>query len=108
MQECGECTECCTAFPVVELKKPAGKACTFSDKGCKIYDSRPQSCKDCLCAWITQPSVGKELRPDRCGVIFERIGDSTMLATIVGPINKHIHGQILSFKQQGYEVRVNR
>jgi hypothetical protein len=52
--------------------------------------------------------VGAELRPDKCGVIFEKAAEGVMLATITGDMNKYISGQIRSFKQQGYQVRVRK
>ena len=101
--ECGECTACCTAFPVKELKKPIATECDYADEGCKIYNDRPQSCQDCLCAWITQPVAVLELRPDKCGVIFERNKD-IMIGTVIGPITPIIQGQIEDFKKQGFKV----
>ena len=108
MQICGECIECCTAFPVVELNKPAGAPCVFADKGCKIYANRPQSCKDCWCAWVTQPEIGIELRPDKCGVIFEKVAENVMVATVVGSITKYALWQITSFKKQNYKVLIKK
>lgn len=100
---CGTCTECCTAFPVVELDKKPWERCEYSDNGCRIYSLRPDSCKKCACAYFQMEHAGENLRPDKCGVIFERHFD-VMLGTIVGPIMPVVEGQIDFFKQEGFRV----
>lgn len=108
MQKCGGCIECCFAFRVVELKKEPFIECEHAEKGkgCKIYETRPQSCRDCNCAWITQSEVAGELRPDKCGVIFERINNA-IYGTIIGKISSTINGQLYAFKKQGFRVFIN-
>lgn len=106
MLECGECTECCTAFPVVEFDKPAWRRCDFCvGTTCIIYPTRPQSCKDCQCAYIQMEKCGLELRPDKCGIIFER-EHSTMVGTIVGRTTPLVKRQIEMFKKEGFMVRL--
>lgn len=104
MQECGGCTACCYAFPVIELEKPRFTKCKYANKQCNIYNVRPQSCRDCYCAWVTQPEVSEELRPDICGVIFEKVNGDTMLATILRKPTKAAVRQKQNFEQQGYRV----
>jgi hypothetical protein len=76
---CGTCTMCCRSLGVEELNKPAWTRCTHSRPGtahgCAIYADRPPSCQSYECAWhqtqqVTHPWP-PELRPDRCGVIFD-------------------------------------
>jgi len=105
--KCGECTECCNAFPVVELNKEAWEDCQYADNGCKIYNLRPNSCRKCECAYMQNPKVSQELRPDNCGVIFERL-DKTMVGTIIGPMSLAVKGQIRSFKNEGFRVLLQR
>ena len=106
--ECGGCTECCTAFPVVELNKDAWTVCDYADEGCKIYNARPQSCRDCYCAWITQPVVAPGMRPDKCGVIFEKVSDTVMVGTIIGEVDPRVKGQVNAFKSQGFRVLIQK
>lgn len=105
MSRCGECTRCCFAFPVVELSKPALAVCKHATvDGCSIYEERPESCRKCECAYIQMPwEVPLDLRPDRCGVIFERSG-GTMVGTVVGPISWLARGQVEAFKREGFHV----
>lgn len=71
---CGECTVCCEVLRVDELDKPAGLLCEHCDAGtgCTIYDKRFEICRTYQCLWL-QGVLGDrpELRPDRCGVLFQ-------------------------------------
>jgi hypothetical protein len=105
MSRCGDCALCCFAFPVVEIDKPAWTECSsVADGKCSIYEKRPESCRKCECAYIQMPwAVPADLRPDKCGVIFERAGD-IMLGTIVGPVSDVARGQVKAFKKEGFRV----
>ena len=56
---------------------------------------------------MQNPKVSQELRPDNCGVIFERL-DKTMVGTIIGPMSLAVKGQIRSFKNEGFRVLLQR
>jgi Fe-S-cluster containining protein len=46
--------------------------------GCRIYDARPQGCRDFDCQWLRGEIPGDEShRPDRLGVIFDGFRDAT-------------------------------
>ncbi len=81
--------------------------CEYADKGCNIYSVRPQSCRDCLCAWITQPKGTVELRPDQCGMIFTRKG-KIMVGTLIGKLTPAAIKQMDEFKEQGFHVIVQK
>ena len=72
--ECGECTACCKFLPINDgiLVKEENKLCTFCERGCTIYDERPESCVNFNCVYITD-GYDKSLRPDKTGVIFDKI-----------------------------------
>ena len=74
---CGNCTACCRVYNIPKFNKPAGKWCEHCaiGQGCKIYDDRPDVCRDFECLWLQSQSIpgavlGPELRPDRCKVVF--------------------------------------
>ena len=71
-KSCGECTMCCSALEIEELKKAAGPLCAncVSGGGCSIYANRPQVCRDFECEWLRQRHLTRPFRPDRIGVIF--------------------------------------
>jgi|GEM_PF-2184873 len=85
-RSCGECTACCTAYPILASEdffpeaKPAATPCKhLCATGCSIYDQRPPICKDFQCDYLdgTLGKDAEEWRPDRCGVILlsqQRLG----------------------------------
>lgn len=69
---CGECTLCCTLLNIPTMKSPAGLTCpACKNSQCSIYKNRPRECRDFSCLWLNNPVLGEELRPDKCGVLFE-------------------------------------
>lgn len=68
---CGDCTVCCMALDVEEIGKKAGKLCEHcTPKGCGIYETRFEVCRDFLCGWRVVPQLGDAWRPDRSGVLI--------------------------------------
>ncbi len=70
-RECAGCTACCTTNAIVELNKPTYKKCKYEcNKGCNIYESRPQSCRDFECLWLK--GYGDEKgKPNKIGLFIE-------------------------------------
>ena len=110
---CGGCTMCCKlpAAPA-PLNKPAGQWCQHCDKGegCRIYDGRPQGCRDFMCLWKIMPDFPEELRPDRCKVIWTMTEDGRAVATseypdiLERPAQRRLAGQ---FARHGIRVSVS-
>jgi len=70
-RRCGECTACCTVYPVAALNKPPGVTCQHvCETGCGIWGSHPQECKTFECLWRSNHLGTDEDRPDKSGVIF--------------------------------------
>ncbi len=69
-RSCGECSACCTALAIHELKKPPHKACPNCSSGtrCDIYPDRPDSCRAFRCQWLDGHSNEDE-RPDKSGLV---------------------------------------
>lgn len=75
---CGPCQVCCAALPVMSTKPPMNKPewdpCEFQCKaGCRIYDERPQPCRDYFCAWVTGWGHD-DWRPDKIHIMVEANG----------------------------------
>jgi hypothetical protein len=92
-RECGNCTACCTIPSIAELDKPVRTDCKFllqpptahsedlksgllilnqfegREKGCAIYENRPQTCRNFQCLWLTGDWGREEDRPDRLGIM---------------------------------------
>ena len=76
MRTCGECTLCCELLPVKELGKGAGTRCSHqSFKGCRIYASRPRSCRLWSCGWLTGGDCADLRRPDRSHYVVDPMPD---------------------------------
>jgi hypothetical protein len=72
-RDCGGCTVCCTVLPADDetLRKQAGVDCVHCDAGvgCRIYEVRPNTCREFFCGWRALPKLTDEWRPDRSGVM---------------------------------------
>lgn len=105
--ECDGCTLCCKLLPVPWMNSPAYEYCKECepDKGCKIYENVPKKCLGFECAYNQIKCAPIELRPDKCGIVFERIFEIFIgtldLNTNVSDVAK---GQIDSFVNQGFPV----
>lgn len=79
---CGDCTACCTALGVDELKKPLWAVCEHvCVDGCGIYEARPASCRGFECLWLKGWFGLDQHRPDKLGLIFQMQRDRKL-----GPI----------------------
>lgn len=72
---CGDCNFCCRVEPIPVLKKPPHKTCAHYCKGCQIYDSRPDVCREFKCLWRRSQDeddtpMALNLRPDFSGVML--------------------------------------
>lgn len=69
-RECGDCQLCCEVLEVPDANTKAGEKCQHQcEKGCAIYQTRPQPCQDYQCLWLRR-FFGKKDRPDKVGVFF--------------------------------------
>lgn len=105
---CGGCTLCCTLFEVPELNKKAMQDCIHCDVnvGCKIWQNRPQVCRNFQCAYYQDDKSPIALRPDKCGVVFEKIKDMLFFGTLHPDykISELIQNQIYFFNKEGFSV----
>ena len=105
--ECGTCTLCCSLLPVSEIDKKAGTMCVHcGGSGCLIYDERPESCRKFQCAYSQVKNADTKLRPDHCGVLFEKVKGDVMLGLVDGERTRypHVNGQISQFIKEGINV----
>lgn len=76
MRECGSCKVCCCLPDLKEeMGKPAWTWCDHCDlsggeRGCRIYDERPEACKRFECFWLRTPQLPDSYRPDKCKVLI--------------------------------------
>ena len=62
---CGTCTLCCRLPDIEELQKPANMLCRhgMEGRGCSIYETRPQGCRDFWCLWRSGTRLGEHWNP---------------------------------------------
>lgn len=114
---CGDCRLCCKVLGIVELKKPVGKWCSHTCKaGCGIYETRPQSCQDYECVWLsvavhTEHPLPMEFRPDKLHIVFTQSSDDEkQLSGHVDPGRPDAHKSKAAIDfmtlvcQQGYKI----
>jgi hypothetical protein len=65
---------CCKIMGIAELSKPRNQWCPHCDvgKGCKIYDQRPQSCRDFDCIYLLDGTLGDHWKPSRSRMVLTR------------------------------------
>jgi hypothetical protein len=109
--ECGGCTLCCKLIDIPWMNSPAGEYCRECEinKGCKIYNTTlPKDCKDYQCAYAQMDKCSINLRPDKCGMIFERFDDNIFTGLYEIEISEEAKNQIQNFVEQGFSVLVNK
>jgi hypothetical protein len=88
-RECGTCTICCTHLTIddPDMQKPAGIAChnLQPEGGCRIYDSRPHTCRTFYCGWRQLKWIGAAMRPDASRVLAMLVKDPLPTPGATGP-----------------------
>lgn len=74
-RSCGDCRACCTALQIdgLEAEKPAGQVCPNGGAPCAAYATRPSACGAYACEWLREERMPRSWRPDRSGIILDRI-----------------------------------
>ena len=115
--KCGNCTSCCTLFyidsnkikndDIFPVKVESGQSCQYQDHfGCTRHEDRPQICRNFFCAYAESDDLPISLRPDKCGIIFEKLSNNLFLGTVDHRIEvtKIAFAQIENFNVQGFSV----
>jgi hypothetical protein len=64
---------CCKLLRIAELDKPKDKWCPnfAAGTGCSIYADRPPSCREFVCRWLINPTLGPEWKPNVCKMVLD-------------------------------------
>ena len=86
-RECGECSLCCKLMGIATIDKPAGKWCPHckADRGCGIYEQRPQECRNFVCGWLRGPQLDERWKPSFCKFVLANDDDNTHMKIVVDP-----------------------
>ena len=108
MQSCGNCTVCCKHLDIPDTDSKEGDLCKYckEDVGCLIYESRPEACSTFNCAWKQMVYAHIDLRPDNCGVLFEKWSDYVMVGSTEYDLSDLMLGQIGYFNREGISVLI--
>jgi hypothetical protein len=106
--DCGNCTVCCRDLYIPETDSKEGDLCKYCKEGvgCLIYDKRPEACKIFECCWRQMQHAHIDLRPDNCGVCFEKFSDRVIVGSTDDELSKLIIGQISYFQREGISVLI--
>ena len=91
---------CCSVLAVTELGKPACTDCpSASKRGCAVYATRPQSCRDFECLWLQTQEMPDDLKPDVSKVMLSATLDGQRVVAYVDPAypNAHRRGAMAKF-----------
>jgi hypothetical protein len=90
------------------MNSPAGKYCKKCSpgKGCLIFAKVNDRCKEYQCMYNQMNKCSENLRPDKCHVIFERLGNGIITGLIEKgcTMNDDVKNQIGSFIKEGFSV----
>ena len=109
--ECGNCTQCCRHLYIPETDSKEGDLCKYCEEniGCTIYENRPESCRIFECCWKQMQYAHIDLRPDNCGILFEKWSDYVIVGsveTMPNVLSNLIRNQIGYFQREGISVLV--
>jgi len=106
--ECGECTLCCKLLKIDETNSKVNEYCCYCNPnfGCTIYDKRPESCRIFECCWKQMKNAGEDLRPDKCGVLFEKWSDNVIVGATDEMLSNLVLGQIDYFRSENISVLI--
>ena len=79
-RDCGTCTMCCKIMRVPEIEKPMDKWCPHCviGKGCGIYEERPTSCREFLCVYLLDGTMGEHWKPSHSRMVLSNQVESVL------------------------------
>jgi hypothetical protein len=82
---CGTCSLCCKVLRIEETESPAGEWCKHCDPGhgCKIHPTRPATCRDFFCMWLTLAEIGEHWKPSKSKMVLRSELDGARIAAHV-------------------------
>ena len=110
MNKCGDCNICCTVLSVKDMTEVNQVCRNSKDKGCSIYNNRPEGCKHFNCAYLTS-GWKEEYRPDKSGIMVAGFAKQISVYRLKENINMDLFNIVstLAEKQDkkvlGYDCR---
>jgi hypothetical protein len=84
---CGSCTLCCKLMRIDSIPSPADTWCQYCTpgRGCRIYETRPDECRNFFCDWMTTKLLGEEWKPSVAKMIVTGGGTNYRTQVQVDP-----------------------
>ena len=84
---CGTCTMCCKVYRIAALSKPEGRWCSHCaiGQGCRIYDDRPDQCRDFHCIWLQDDGLPQEWKPEISKMVLSIYPSTGFICVQVDP-----------------------
>ncbi len=84
-RDCGSCTMCCKIMGISEIDKVRNKWCPHCaiGKGCKIYETRPPSCRLFYCQYLRDARIPEHWKPSRSRMVLSYAGNAGRLSIFV-------------------------
>ncbi len=106
---CSGCTLCCKLLRIPWMDSPESEYCREceSEVGCKIWEDRPEGCRSFGCSYYNVEKANENLRPDRCGIIFEKATKDIFFGTVddnIVVLNEIVNVQINKFLDEGFSI----
>jgi len=109
--ECDGCTLCCNLIAVPWMDSSPGKWCKecIPGKGCNIWQTCPDKCKEYECSYRQVEKCSTDLRPDKIKILFEKVSDDIFFGLNHPDYNltKLALKQIGAFTKQGFSVVIS-
>lgn len=109
MRDCEDCKKCCKFLEGTAYGHYFGNGteCKFlGECGCKIYQVRPNVCRNYYCAWA-QELLPEEMRPDKCNVLVNvENRDGCKYLRLVNLSEEEINNDILEYFRN-WSVKMN-
>ncbi|MEQ1715447.1 MAG: hypothetical protein ABL907_05600 [Hyphomicrobium sp.] len=86
-RSCEGCTLCCKLLSIAVLDKPRSVWCPHCDKkrGCKIYEARPEPCRDFYCGYRRIEDLDERWKPSQSKILINYEAAHKRIAIHVDP-----------------------
>lgn len=86
-RNCDGCALCCKVLVIDDLNKPRNEWCRHCNpkKGCGIYDTRPQTCRNFHCGYFFIPGLTEDWKPSKAKFLITFDAGANRISIICDP-----------------------
>ena len=107
-RSCDGCTMCCKIMGIAEIAKPRLQWCPHCDigKGCKIYETRPESCRLFYCHFLQDARIGEHWKPSKSRMLLIYNATASRLSVNVDP-DRPGAWRLRAFSEDGHGLDIH-